>query len=148
MIENGDVSGARRLLFAELAAIPFWSRRARLGAPTAGSSGPRQYARGSCKWLGGDGFVWLISTTDNEGVLLGTEVDLADGDYVQGYLVTHRCADGDDVCCERVTTSDASGDLSDKLRQLQQFLPDTLGSVERGDTAPSGSLTKLWRLAR
>ena len=77
--------------------------------------------------------MWLISTIDNEGVLPGTEVDLADCDYVRGNLAIHRCADGDDVCCERVRTSDASGYLSNKLRHLQQFLLDTLGSVERRD---------------
>ena len=46
LIENGDESGARRLLFAELAAIRLWSRRSRLEALAALSSGPRRGARG------------------------------------------------------------------------------------------------------
>ena len=83
LIENGDWSGARRLLLAELAA--------------------------------GDGFAWLISTIDNEGVRQGTEVDLTDGDYIRGHLAIHCCANGDEVCCDRVKTSDTSGYLSDKL---------------------------------
>ena len=87
--------------------------------------------------------MWLISTIDTEGVLSGTKVDLADGDYVRSDLAIHRCANGDDVCCERVKTSDASGCLSDKLRHLLQLLPDTLGSVERGDTTPRGCAPDL-----
>ena len=63
-----------------------------------------------------------------------TDVGLADGDTVRGDLAIHRFAGGDDVCCERVKAADVSGYLSDKLRHLQQFLPETHGSVKRGDT--------------
>ena len=70
------------------------------------------------------------------------------GHYVRGNLAIHRCAHGDDLCCERVWTSDASGYLSNKHRHLQQFLPDTFGSVERGDTTPRGCgldlRSRLW----
>ena len=45
LVENGDETGARRLLLADLAAIHLWSRRARRGTPAASSSGPRQGAR-------------------------------------------------------------------------------------------------------
>ena len=83
-------------------------------------------------------FVWLISTIDNEGVLLGTEVDLADNELRWGNLAIHHCANGDDVRCERVRTSDARGYLSNRLRHLQQFLPDTFDSVEKADTTPRG----------
>ena len=138
LIENGDESEARRLLIAELAAIRLLSRRARQAAPGARSSGPRQGARGSSKWLAGDVFAWLISTIDSMGVLFGTEVDLVDGDTVGSDLAIHFCGNGDDVCCERVKTSDASGYLSNKLRHLRQFLPDTLVSVEKGDATPRG----------
>ena len=66
---NGDESGSRRLLLADLAAVRLSSRRARPVAPAAGSSGPRQGVRGSSKWLAGDGLAWLISTINDEGPL-------------------------------------------------------------------------------
>ena len=93
-----------------------------------------QWSTADCPWEQ-HGSVWLISTIGHEGARPSTEVDLADGDYVRGDLAIHR-ANGDDVCCERVITSDANGYLTNNLRQLQQFLPDTCGSVERGDTTP------------
>ena len=73
----------------------------------------------------------------------GTDADLADGDFVRGDLSVHRCADGDDVNFGLVKTSDASWYLSDMLRHLQQLLPDTVDSVERGDTTPREAVPTL-----
>ena len=84
LIEKWDEPGARRLLFAELAAIRLWSRQARQRATAADSCGPLRRAQGISKWAAGDGEVWLISAIDCAGVLLGTEVHLADGDLCSG----------------------------------------------------------------
>ena len=75
LIEKGSEPGARRLLFAELAAIRF------VVTAAADSSSPRRGAQESAK-VGV--FAWLISTVDSSGILPGTEVDLADRDCVRG----------------------------------------------------------------
>ena len=107
--EKGDDSGARRWLLAELAAIRLWSRRARREhLPQAPLSQGKVPVGATSGWPV-TVFVWLISTIDNEGVLLGTEVDLADNELRWGNLAIHHCANGDDVRCERVRTSDARG---------------------------------------
>ena len=54
----------------------------------------------------------------------GAAGHFADGDHVRRDLGIHRCADGDDFCCERVKTADACGYLADKLRLLRQLLPN------------------------
>ena len=68
--------------------------------------------------------------------------------YVRGDLAVHRGADGDEVCCERVRTSDASGYISQKLRHVHQLLPDTFGSTGKGDTMPRARAldprSRLW----
>ena len=38
--------------------------------------------------------MWLISTIDSVGVLLSTEVDVVDGDYVRVHLAIDCCAIG------------------------------------------------------
>ena len=73
-----------------------------------------------------------LSSIDNAGTPLGTEVDLAEGDYVRSDLTTEGYATGDDVCCERVTTSEASGCLDEKIKDLHRLLSDTLDATRRG----------------
>ena len=72
----------------------------------------------------------LISNVDSAGILLGTKVDLSDGDYVWGDLATHRCADRHNFCCCHAR-SDDSGYLSEKPRSLHQLLPTLLFRQEQ-----------------
>ena len=114
LVEKGDEPGARRLLLAELAAARLWPRQARQRVAAADSVVQRRGAYRSSKRLAGDVIVRLISTVDSAGILLGTKVDLSDGDHVRGDLAIHCCADGDNVCCCHAR-SDDSGYLSEKL---------------------------------
>ena len=92
----------------------YWPRQARQRVAAADSVVQRRGAYRSSKRLAGDVIVRLISTVDSAGILLGTKVDLSDGDHVRGDLAIHCCADGDNVCCCHAR-SDDSGYLSEKL---------------------------------
>ena len=144
LIENGDESGARRLLLAELVA----TRKA------GGTCRRLQYM-----WLAGDGFVWLIRTIDNEGVLPGTE----GGDCVQ-LMATMSAGNGSGrqmpagIC---PTSSDSyNNSCPTRLARLKERdYPRVCGSDFWSRLRPSredamtgkgktGPLTKLLRLAR
>ena len=80
---------------------------------------------------------------DSVVVLLGTEVGLADEDFVRGDLAIHRVAYGDDVCCERVKTSDASGYFGREAQTLAPTSPRHSWLGRKTRYYPSGLCSDL-----